>query len=134
MFVSPPPPSGGGDQLAAIVGGVIVLDRGCLLLDQYAHFADLADPPDPAAVRYPVIWPAGTTWDDATQTVVLPDGVRAAIGESVGGGGGYLYEDAIAVVTDPNTAARAAACAGPTGEIAWFNPGGEVVLDDAPFD
>ena len=36
-----------------------------------------------------VVWQPGTTWDAATEQVVLPDGGRAGMGDFVQGGGGY---------------------------------------------
>ncbi|WP_432504572.1 hypothetical protein [Kineococcus arenarius] len=40
--------------------------------------------------EYPAIWPHGTTWDEASRTLTLPDGTRAPIGTPLDGSGGYV--------------------------------------------
>lgn len=79
----------GGDQMAAEIVGTLELDGECL------HATS-------GGVRYPVLWPFGTTWDAETEAVVLPDGVRFAVGDEVHGGGGYLHRGLAAApaVTD----------------------------------
>lgn len=62
--------------------------------------------------RYPVLWPYGTTWDEVTSSVVLPDGTEFAIGGEVDGGGGYLHPDTIGELTsDEGVLERAEQCA-----------------------
>ncbi|MCB0969203.1 MAG: META domain-containing protein, partial [Ilumatobacter sp.] len=70
------------DQMTAEIIGTLELDGDCL----YTAFE---------GNRYPVLWPYGTTWDEDTSTVVLPDGTAFAIGGEVYGRGGYLYPDTI---------------------------------------
>jgi hypothetical protein len=46
-----------------------------------------------------VRWPPGTTWDEASDAVVLADGRRVRIGDTIKGGGGYFSADDGQVVT-----------------------------------
>lgn len=43
-----------------------------------------------------VIWPAGTSWDDSTKEIVLPNGDRLALGDPFSFGGGWHGTDATA--------------------------------------
>lgn len=103
--------------MAAIVRGEIGFDDGCMTLD-----------------ATPVVWPHGTEWDDDSDEVVLPNGQRASDGDAVTGGGGWVRvewftsgerhygsygEEGERLLVD---------CAGPTGEVAFFNEGSEVEL------
>lgn len=99
--------SGGGDGMAALVQGRVTFEGGCLLL-----------------AENPVVWPQGTQWDGAVDEVVLANGDRVAMGENVTGGGGYLHVKDVQF--DGEGARTASDCAGPTKEIAFFNPGSEV--------
>lgn len=105
-------PSGG---MTAEVTGVLVYDESsnCLLME-------LED------VRYPLIWPAGTRWQEDPPAVVLDSGQKAEPGMTVYGGGGYLQPEDIEEWTGPAVAAAADRCTGPTGEIAFFNIESEV--------
>ncbi len=98
----------------AEVRGTVVFDEntGCLFLEL-------------ENIRYPVVWPAGASWRADPPAVEL-QGQLIEPGMSVDGGGGYLNyegveEDAGIIVAD-----AAQACAGPTGEVAFFNIGGDV--------
>ncbi|MGB8361217.1 MAG: hypothetical protein WCE80_07455, partial [Acidimicrobiia bacterium] len=101
--------------MAAEVTGVLVLDEStdCLLMEL-------------EGVRYPVVWPAGTRWQEDPPAVVLKGGEKAEIGMTVYGGGGYLYQDHVEELAGPTVAAAAGRCVGPTGEIALFNIESEV--------
>lgn len=88
-----------GDYMAAEIIGTLELDGDCL----YTTFE---------GNRYPVLWPYGTTWDDDSSSVVLPDGTTIALGGEVYGGGGYLYADTIGGYTGNETVLeRAEQCA-----------------------
>lgn len=103
--------AGGGDD--AQVYGEIVLDGDCLLLEHEAgHNA--------------VVWPAGTNWQAEPPAVLLPGGETVEIGGAVNGSGGYYARDQVESRAGAAVADAAAACAGPDGETAVFNPGSEV--------
>ena len=107
VLTSSPGLQGGMD---AQVYGVLDLRDGCLLL---------ASEDFPEA--YPVIWPAGTTWQENPPAVVLEGGRAVELGTSVAGGGGYLQRDHLEQLVGSEVADAAAACAGSTGEIALLN-------------
>jgi len=75
-----PHPSDDTEQLAAPVSGVLQLEGQCLYVVS-----------DEAGERYPIVWPAGTRWDEANTSVVSPTGQLMPIGSEVSGGGGYFY-------------------------------------------
>lgn len=81
-------------------------------------------------VRYPLVWPAGTSWQEDPPAVVLDNGELVEPGMTVYGGGGYLQAEQIEEMTGPAVAAAADRCAGPTGEIAFFNIDSEVEVVD----
>jgi ABC-type glycerol-3-phosphate transport system substrate-binding protein len=63
--------------------GTIALVEGCVIMIS----EDVEEP-------FGVEWPPGTTWDEAANAVVLPDGRPVNIGEFiVGGGGGHGLDD-----------------------------------------
>jgi hypothetical protein len=106
--------------MAAEVTGVLVYDEpsNCLLME-------LED------VLYPLVWPAGTKWQDDPPVVVLDSGEMVEPGMTIYGGGGYLQAEHIEEMTGPAVAAAADRCTGPTGEIAFFNIDSQVeVLDN----
>ena len=110
-------PSGG---MAAEVTGVLVYDEpsNCLLME-------LED------VRYPLVWPAGTRWQDDPPAVVLNSGALVEPGMTFHGGGGYLQAEQIEEMTGPAVAAAADRCTGPSGEIAFFKIESEVEVVDS---
>jgi hypothetical protein len=77
-----------GLALDAEVSGQVALVSGCVAL---------TDPTGAATVG--VKWPPGTTWDEASDAVVLADGRRVRIGDSITGGGGYFGADEGRLVT-----------------------------------
>lgn len=105
-------PSGG---MAAEVTGVLVYDESanCLLMEL-------------EGVEYPVVWPAGTRWQEDPPAVVLDNSQRVEPGMTIYGAGGYLQREHVEEMTGPAVAAAADRCAGPTGEIAFFNVESEV--------
>lgn len=116
VFTSPSPPLfGPGGGMDAEVTGVLVVDEStsCILME-------VED------VRYPLVWPAGTRWQEDTQAVVLADGQTVEAGMTVHGAGGYLSPDRVEEFAGPEVAAAADRCAGPTREIAFFNIGSQV--------
>jgi len=97
--------------MAAIVSGTLQLEGDCL----YVASAESGE-------RYPVLWPAGTSWDTATRSVVPPVGVPMPIGSTVDGGGGYLYVRDVERLAGPAASSLAASCLDNTyGEIAVVN-------------
>jgi hypothetical protein len=102
----------------ADVWGTLVLDgeTGCLLLQQ-------------EGIGYPVVWPAGASWEPVPPSVKL-QGQVIEPGMSVSGGGGYIQRDHVERSAGAEVADAASACAGPTGEIALFNIGSEVTATD----
>ncbi|HWS59017.1 MAG TPA: hypothetical protein VN257_10790 [Actinotalea sp.] len=108
----PEAPSGGGG-LDAEIRGRLVLEGDCLYLTV-----------DELGERYPIVWPAGTTWDAEHTAVVSPTGAQMAVGRDVDGAGGYLGVADVERSLGPEAAALAARCLDNTyGEIAFVNNG-----------
>lgn len=101
------------DGMDAIVTGVLTYERDCLLLG-----------------GMPVVWPEGTTWQEA-DGLTLPGGEQALLGDTLNGGGGYLKVDAVSNEFGEDVASRAKECLGETQEVAVFNPGSDVTVDAA---
>lgn len=101
----------------AIVGGALTFDGECLYLVS-------------GEIEYPVVWPHGASWDDDPPSVRI-DGQRIEPGMSVTGSGGYvpLVRDNLVRAAGAAVADAAIECAGPTGEIAYFNEGSAVFLE-----
>ena len=70
-------PSG---DLDTLLQGVLQIEGDCL----YLELAALAQ-------RYPILWPAETTWDEANQSVVSPVGEVIPMGSVIEGRGGYFF-------------------------------------------
>lgn len=119
VLTSPAEPFGPSGGMAAEITGVLVYDESsnCLLIE-------LED------LLYPVVWPAGTRWQEDPPAVVLRNGVRVEPGMTVYGGGGYLQREHIEEMTGPAVAAAADLCTGATGEIAFFNIESDVEVVD----
>lgn len=106
-----PEASASEEGSAAEVRGTLELDGDCL----YVFLEEVDE-------RYPVVWPAGTTWDAEEEAVVSPSGVRMAVGTDVSGGGGYHPVDDVERLVGPDAEALAARCVDNTyGEIALVN-------------
>ena len=115
VLTSPPGP--GDSAMEAQVRGTVEIRGDCLMLVQ----EDFPDAP-----AYPVVWPAGTTWQEDPPAVVLEDGRVVEPGTSVVGAGGDLQRDGIEGLVGSAVADAAGDCAGETGEIAFFNIGSDV--------
>ena len=70
--------SGDGDD--AEITGVVDIECPYLVFDEIGE-------------RYPVVWPASTSYDESEGTVALPNGDAVADGDAVRGGGGYRFVD-----------------------------------------
>jgi hypothetical protein len=112
VLTSPRPAVFGSGGMAAILEGTLALDGDCLRLIQ-------------GDIEYPVVWPAGAAWEPDTPSIVL-DGQTIEPGATVSGEGGYLTRDHVEQLAGSQVADAAGRCAGPTGEIAFFNIGSEV--------
>lgn len=100
-----------GVGLAALIEGPIELDGDCLYLA-----------PTEGGERYPILWPADTSWDAERMTVVLATGVPVPIGGAVRGGGGYFDVEMINRLAGQDAADQAARCIdNQFGEIAVVN-------------
>jgi hypothetical protein len=98
--------------MAALIRGVLQLEGSCLYLTSI----------DVVGERYPVLWPAGTSWDEQSKAVAPPVGAPIPIGGTVVGGGGFLYASDVDHLARPEASARASSCVDNTyGEIAVFN-------------
>ena len=93
--------------LATLLHGVLQLDRDCLYLAV-----------DAIGQRFPILWPAGTRWDGANQSVVSPAGTVMRIGGTVEGRGGYFYLSDVSLLAGAAASNLAARCVDSTGQIA----------------
>lgn len=109
QFFGPP------DGMAAEVTGVLLFDESanCLLLEL-------------EGVQYPIVWPAGTRWQEDPPAVISKDREPMEPGMTVYGAGGYLYRGHVEELSGSAVAEATERCAGPTGETAFFNIEGEV--------
>ncbi|WP_432548394.1 hypothetical protein [Kineococcus sp. SYSU DK004] len=99
---------GNGDSMSALVGGALAYDGSCLSLD-----------------ALPVLWPVGTTWDERTSSVVLPDGTSAPAGTVLSAGGGVVPFTDDAWPADPDAATALEECLDPSRRIVSFNTGAQ---------
>lgn len=100
LMYGPKPRSNEGE--GALVAGTVSRDGDCL----YVVSEDDSD------LRYPVLWPYGSLWQDDPGAVVLVDGTVLEIGDAFTAGGGF--HDALTLTTDWLAAPaveRARACA-----------------------
>jgi hypothetical protein len=70
--------------------GVLQLDGNCLYLVE-----------DAIQSRFPILWPAGTSWDETNKSVVSPDGEVMPMGIAVEGRGGYFYLSDVNLLAGP---------------------------------
>jgi heat shock protein HslJ len=95
----------------AEVRGVVEIEGDCL----YVALNEVGE-------RYPIVWPASTSWDPDTGRVLLPNGESVGHGDSVYGGGGYRYVDDVEAVAGGAAADLARECVdNQYGEIAVVN-------------
>ena len=71
-------------ELDALIQGVLELEGDCL----YVRIDEVDE-------RYPIVWPASTTWDAAQEVVITPMGDRLEIGDQISGGGGYFHAEGL---------------------------------------
>lgn len=101
-----------GDGEAAEISGLLELRDGCLVV---------AYEPDGADTQLPLVWPAKTEWDATAAEVVLANGDRIALGESVWGGGGYRRVGRIDFVDDSAQQLLRDCALNSWAEVAVFN-------------
>jgi len=103
--------------MEALIRGTVVFDEGsgCVLLELEGEH------------RLPVVWPAGASWRPDPPAVEL-QGQLIEPGTAVEGGGGYLHYEEVRELAGTAVADAAQACAGPTGEVAFFNRGSDVSI------
>ena len=99
-------------SLDALVAGPLEFEDGCLYVRRH---------PEPG--RFPVVWPAGTAWDDVSGRVVLPSGAALRSSQVVHGGGGYFKIDQLPrSASTPEVVDLATRCLDePDGEVAVAN-------------
>lgn len=79
-------------------------------------------PLDSRGVRYPLVWPAGTTWDAEEQAVIGPSRTRMPVGSEVSGGGGYHKVEDVKRSLGAEAEVLAASCVdNEYGEVAFIN-------------
>ena len=83
----------------AEVRGVIDIEGDCL----YVRLDEIGQ-------RFPVVWPATTSWDPAVERLTLPNGDAVEAGDEVWGGGGYTGADSVDRIVDEAAAQRLGAC------------------------
>lgn len=99
------PPFTQGGRLAT-TNGTLVLEDGCILLET----VDQTVP----------IWPAGTTWDPAEESVVLHTGVAIPLGSTVTGPGGLAPSGELpGLAADEEAADALERCAAPPRTGVW---------------
>ncbi|WP_432573482.1 hypothetical protein [Kineococcus sp. SYSU DK005] len=92
---------------AALVGGTLTHDGHCLTLD----------------AALPAVWPVGTTWDEQTSSVVLPEGTSTPVGTVLSAGGGVVPFTSSGWPHDQDAAAAIEQCLDPSGQVVSFNTG-----------
>lgn len=108
----------------ALVEGRLARNSDCLFVEPGDEIA--------SGLRYVLLWPNGTTWDDDTETVRVPGGVGIPVGsEFTAAGGYYTVEDLGEAGQHPDVIDRASGCAFDSSEVAYVQ--GDVrVTDVAP--
>lgn len=99
LVVRYPVRSNDDDGMAAEISGTLVLDGQCL----YVEVAELGE-------RFPILWPAGTAWDEGSQSVVPPTGGMIPVGKNVRGGGGYLEVSDVERLASSEAASAVESC------------------------
>lgn len=112
-----PERSASEDGNDAEVRGRLELDGDCL----YIALDEIGD-------RFPVVWPAGTSWDAEEETVIGPSTARMPVGSEVYGGGGYFGVDDVERLLGAEAEALAERCVdNEYGEIAFVNNGDDAI-------
>ena len=130
-YSSDPTPAGALDgpvmrypEAASSDGGEDAEVRGRLELDGDCLYVAL----DEIGERFPVVWPAGTTWDADDAGVISPNGSVMPVGSEVYGGGGYYYVDDVGRILGAEAEERAANCLDNAyGEVAFVNNGDDAI-------
>ncbi|GAB3465999.1 hypothetical protein GCM10027519_33770 [Kineococcus endophyticus] len=74
-----------------------------------------------------VVWPEGVSWNEDSQSLVLPDGTQVALGSEVSGGGGGMTTSAIDSLFGSEAAEGLRECGVEDGEdVVVFNVGGRL--------
>ena len=110
-----PAPSDEGQD--AEVRGRLELDGDCL----YVALDEIGE-------RFPVVWPAGSTWDVESERVISPSMTAMPVGSEVSGAGGYRYVDDVGRTLGTEAESLASRCVDNThGEIAFVNNGEDAI-------
>ena len=81
--------------------------------------------------RYPVVWPAESSWNDEQHAVITPNGDRIEIGAEIDGGGGYFYASELEPLVGPEGAELAMRCVDNTyDEVAVVNNSASAIGPD----
>lgn len=97
--------------MAALIRGVLQQEGDCLYIEDVD-----------GGERYPILWPAGTTWDAEGTSVISPGGKPIPVGAKILGGGGFLNVSSIETLADSDAYQRALECVDNTyDEIAVVN-------------
>ncbi len=102
-------------NLSTLLQGVLQLDGDCLYLVEMG-----------IEQRFPVVWPAGTRWDGANQSVVSPIGEVMPVGGAVEGRGGYFFLSDVNLLAGGAARNLAARCVD-DGQIAIFENTGTAI-------
>lgn len=104
VVTGPPGPETG--QVAAELGGVLVLQEGCVFLELGAGELAL------------VVWEFGTVWDSAEQSVRSPGGSLLPIGSEILGGGASSNKWVRGTLFGSEVDSFMSSCAG-VGRLDW---------------
>lgn len=107
------PPGKGADE--ALIEGTLVREGDCL------YVAAVDDPAsDPSVPRYLVLWPHGTWWESALETVFVSYRTPVAVGDTISAGGGYT-SDPTTFDLPPSALAHLTDCLDdPSAEVAYI--------------
>jgi hypothetical protein len=106
--------------MAAEIRGVLVRDGQCLYVEETG-----------IGERFPILWPAGTTWEESTQSVMPPSGPPIPVGANVRGSGGYLKVSEVERLASPEASVAAGSCVdNQHGEIAVVNNQNSAIAAD----
>ena len=113
-------PMDGEYGLDAGIRGVLQLEGDCLYVLRVE-----------GDERYPVVWPAESSWNDEQHAVITPNGDRIEIGAEIDGGGGYFYASELEPLVGPEGAELAMRCVDNTyDEVAVVNNSASAIGPD----